>query len=120
MELNYNDCISGKYPTQSFYYSYQTQTLRSFLADVYDKCTGAGRLLKEQEIIKECEIEEVESPPEDSGLIFKIGITMIVFLGIMIIFLAYITYNFYKRSYKSDWNEVNFNAVSSNINSNRY
>ncbi|KAL7030075.1 hypothetical protein ACKWTF_006503 [Chironomus riparius] len=119
LELNYNDCVSGKYPsTQSYYY--RTTPLREFLVDVYDKCTGAGRVLKEDELIKECIEEEVHSELEHYGLVFKFGIVIICFLVITTIFLAYITYNFYKKSFKSDWNEVNFTVVSANLNGNGY
>jgi len=120
MDLSYNDCISGKYPATPIYYSYRTPSFREFSVDVYDKCTGAGRLLKEQETIKECQVEEVESSPEDYGLLFKFGIVMVCFLSITSVFLTFVTFNFYKKSFKSDWNEVNFSTVSSNLNGNGY
>lgn len=121
LELNYNDCISAKYPgAQLSYYSYRTSSLREFLVDVYDKCTGAGRLLKVQEIIKECVVEDVQSLPDKFGLFFKLGNAVICFLVVVSIFLAFTIFNFYKKSYKLDWNEVNFFVVSANLNGNGY
>jgi len=121
LDLRINDCIAGRYPPdQTYYYYYRSQSIREFLVDAYDKCTGAGRLLKEQETIKECKVEDIESSPEDYGLVFKFGIAMICFLSITTVFLAYITFSFYKKSFKSDWNEVNFSVVSSNLNGNGY
>jgi hypothetical protein len=118
LDLNYNDCISGRYTATPTYNGFLSPSLRVFLADAYDKCTGAGRLLKEQETIKECKIEDNESLPKDYGLVFKFGIAMICFLSITTVFLAYVTFEFYKKSFKSDWNEVNFNGVASNLNGN--
>jgi len=97
LDLSYNDCIAGKYPSND-YFSY-LPPLRELLVDAYDKCTGAGRLLKERETIKECKVEEIESPPEDYGLVFKFGISMICFLSIINSFLAYVTFNFYKKEF---------------------
>lgn len=131
MDLNHNDCFSYSFPGSIFrsnsrffslgsysqdQYSASIQTLYEFYVDAYDKCTGIGRLLKEIETINNCKQQNKNDLDENYGLLYKLGLTVIIFLMIMIVFVFFIVIKIYNKYFKNNWNELNFNVLASSLN----
>ena len=108
LNLDSNDCISRTYGTYMHSLRRRPQLLSEMLIDVYDKCTGYGRVLKVQETIKDCSKNQLELA-ETFGFFCKLGTAGICFLFSIDVFLIFMIITVYKRNPQRNW-VISFNV----------
>jgi hypothetical protein len=104
--FDYNECINAKKESVS--------GMQSFIANVYEKCSGEGYYLKrhgEDKIIKEFiataseSISPTPGSPENSSII-TIGIIFITILSLTVIILSITLLKVYRNYFHSNWQEM--------------
>lgn len=103
LNLDSNDCISKIYGSYRYDLRSRPIQLLEFLTDAYDKCTGVGRMLKLQEVIKDCSIKEGTTLTDSLSVFCKLGITVICFLFSIDVFLIFMIVAIYRRNSQYIW-----------------